>query len=310
MKFHFAPLQGYTDAAYRKFHNEIYGGCIDFYYTPFIRIEKGEPRSKDLRDLDISDIDRTKLIPQIIIKDVDEFNQLVNLLSSRGYNKIDINMGCPFSLQVKHGKGAGLLDNPTKIEQIAHSITEYPHIEFSIKMRIGNTENTQWKDIQRIINNTPIKHITLHPRTAKQQYSGQPNIDAFAEFYENTAHPIIYNGDIVSINDISKIVNLFPNLAGVMIGRGLLSRPSLVMEYINDTEMSSIQRMELFLKFHDNLFEYYQHHLHGEAQILNKLKTIWDYNESMIGHKLFKLIKKSSSINKYNQIIDTISELC
>lgn len=308
MKFHFAPLQGYTDAAYRKFHDEIYGGCIDFYYTPFIRLEKGTPRSKDIRDIDNKDIDRSKLIPQIIIKDVDEFNQLVNLISSKEYNKIDINMGCPFPLQVKHGKGAGLLDNPYKIEQIAHSITKYPHIEFSIKMRLGNTDTTQWKDIQATINNTPINHITLHPRIATQQYSGQPNIDAFAEFYENITHPIIYNGDIVNINDISNIVNLFPNLAGIMIGRGLLSQPSLIMEYINNKEMSSNQRIELFLKFHDKLFEYYQNKLHGETQILNKLKTVWDYNESMIGHKLYKLLKKASSIKKYNQIIDAISE--
>ena len=221
---------------------------------------------------------------------------------------IDINMGCPFPIQVKHGKGAGLLDNPAKIEQIAHSITKYPHIEFSIKMRLGNTVATQWKNIQAIINGTPIKHITLHPRIATQQYSGQPDIDAFTEFYENITHPIIYNGDIVTIYDISNIVNLFPNLAGVMIGRGLLSRPSLIMEYINNNELSSNQRVELFMKFHDKLFEYYQKKLCGEAQILNKLKSIWDYNESMIGHKLYKLIKKASSIKKYDQIINTISK--
>ena len=51
MKFFFAPLQGYTDAAYRRFHNETFDGCIDSYYTHFLRVEHGDVRAKDLRDI-------------------------------------------------------------------------------------------------------------------------------------------------------------------------------------------------------------------------------------------------------------------
>ena len=51
MKLYAAPLQGFTEATWRNIHNEIFGG-IDSYVTPFVRIEKGEIRSKDVRDIE------------------------------------------------------------------------------------------------------------------------------------------------------------------------------------------------------------------------------------------------------------------
>ena len=50
ISIHFAPLQGYTDAAFRRLHHELWGG-ITAYYTPFVRIEKGAFRRKDLADI-------------------------------------------------------------------------------------------------------------------------------------------------------------------------------------------------------------------------------------------------------------------
>ena len=56
LKILFAPLQGYTTGIYRKAHAEIFGG-VDAYYAPFLRIENGKPREKDLRDLEIANAD-------------------------------------------------------------------------------------------------------------------------------------------------------------------------------------------------------------------------------------------------------------
>lgn len=45
--YFFALLQGYTDAAYRNAHARNFRG-IETYYTPFVRLEKGEVRTRDL----------------------------------------------------------------------------------------------------------------------------------------------------------------------------------------------------------------------------------------------------------------------
>ena len=49
LPIHFAPLQGYTEAIYRQAHARIFGG-VESYYTPFVRVEHGEIRKKDMRD--------------------------------------------------------------------------------------------------------------------------------------------------------------------------------------------------------------------------------------------------------------------
>lgn len=47
MKLYAAPLQGFTEAPWRNLHQEVFGG-IDAYYTPFVRMEKGEFRNKGM----------------------------------------------------------------------------------------------------------------------------------------------------------------------------------------------------------------------------------------------------------------------
>ena len=64
----FAPLQGYTDAAYRRAHWECAGG-VGEYYTPFVRIEKGVVRRKDLRDTDPEGNRGVPTVPQVIVRD-------------------------------------------------------------------------------------------------------------------------------------------------------------------------------------------------------------------------------------------------
>ena len=65
MKLYASPLQGFTEAPWRNIHHELFGG-IDAYYTPFVRVEKGEFRNKDIRDIEKENNKVTCLIPQLI----------------------------------------------------------------------------------------------------------------------------------------------------------------------------------------------------------------------------------------------------
>lgn len=81
LPIHFAPLQGYTDAAYRQAHACIFGG-IDTYYSPFVRVEHGEIRRKDIRDINPENNRNIHLIPQLIAPQPIMLEQIVSLLSS------------------------------------------------------------------------------------------------------------------------------------------------------------------------------------------------------------------------------------
>lgn len=301
-----APLQGYTDVAWRHFHADIYGG-IDTYFTPFLRVEHGVVRSRDLRGIVSPLNDNNHIVPQILFRDVDEFDVLVYAVTHSGYREIDLNLGCPFPPQVKHGRGAALLSRPDTLKVIRERmIDKYHDVSFSAKIRLGMSDSHEWKDFIEQINLMPLSHLTVHPRIANQQYTGTLDMEQFGEILLASAHPVIYNGDLVSIETVKDIVNRYSRLDGIMIGRGLLLRPSLAAEWSSGKEMAVSDRIAAILKFHSALFDYYSDNLCDEAQILSKIKPFWDYLEEDIGRKTAKAIRKSTSINKYLSALQTI----
>lgn len=299
LPIYFAPLQGYTDYAYRNFHNKIFGG-IEGYYTPFIRVERGELRKKDVRDASLVNDSTSKIIPQVIAKDSCELDFLVSSMLAMGHNRIDINMGCPFPLQTKKCRGAGLLSAPERVKEILDYINNKHEVSFSIKMRLGNNEANECLELLPLLNSARLVNIIIHPRIATQQYKGDLNMDVFETFINNCDIPVIFNGEIKSINDIEKIEMAYTKLAGIMIGRGLLSRPSLAVEYSQRISLSDDELYYKVIDFHNEMFEHYSQQLQGDSHLLMKMKTFWEYLEPLIGHKKYKLIKKAISISKYN----------
>lgn len=306
LEIQFAPLQGYTDAAYRRFHNEVYGDSIGCYFTPFIRIEKGSIRAKDLKDVLPENNVGVNLVPQIIVNSVDEFNFLVDAITSFGYSQIDINVGCPFPLQTNKGRGAGLLPKIDVIKDIFTEVCKRVGVLFSIKMRLGLNDRNESFKLLPIINDTPLRQVVIHPRIGSQQYKGIVDKEAFAQLYDGIIHPVVYNGDIQSIEDIENIAMCYPKLESVMIGRGLLTNPSLGMEYRQGKTLSIEQKLTLYKELHDKMFDYYKNVLQGETQLLMKMKSVWDYQEPIIGHKVLKSIKKSTTIAKYRAAVSAI----
>lgn len=299
LPIHFAPLQGYTEDVYRRLHQEIFGG-VDVYYTPFVRIEHGEVRSKDMRDVRPEFNEEVNIVPQVIASDAKELLKLISILQPLGYQRIDVNMGCPFPLQTKHGRGAGLLANKDKVKEIAEVIKDHDSIDFSVKMRLGLDASNQWEDIMPILNDTPLKQITVHPRIATQQYKGELMIDEFERLLGMCKHPIVYNGEVKSVSDIKRIEDTYAgSISGIMIGRGLLARPSLAYEYKNDRELTDAELMQKIRELHSRMLEHFQNIIPGEPQQLNKIRTFWDYMEETIGRKQWKKVKKAGNMKNY-----------
>ena len=295
---HFAPLQGYTDDVYRRIHHELIGG-IQTYYTPFLRMEGGGMRSKDMRDIRPEFNEGVPVVPQIIVKSMKEFEYLVGIVEEKGYTRIDLNLGCPFPMQAKHGRGSGLLAHTDIIADMAQSIASKKHLQFSVKMRLGWENADEWRPVLDILNEPPLQQITLHPRIGTQQYKGALDMQAFEACYQACKHPLVYNGDITSVADIHRIQQAYPQLAGIMIGRGLLARPSLAIEYASGKEQTWEERRATLLEMHSQLQAHYEPILNSEAQLHNKLRTFWEYMENELGRKPYKKIMKSGNLRNY-----------
>ena len=295
---HFAPLQGYTDDVYRRIHHELIGG-IKTYYTPFLRMEGGGVRSKDMRDIRPEFNEGVPVVPQIIVKSMKEFDFLTKTVKEKAYTRIDINMGCPFPMQAKHGRGSGLLAHVDIVEEMAKAIADQKEIQFSVKMRLGWENDEEWRPVLDILNHIPLEQITLHPRIGTQQYKGSVSTEAFEEFYALCKHPLIYNGDVTSIEKIKQLEEMYPNLAGIMIGRGLLARPSLAMEYTSGVELPWEKRRPALLEFHNRLKAHYETTANSESQVHNRLRLFWEYMEEELGRKVYKKIMKAGNLKNY-----------
>ena len=129
----------------------------------------------------------------------------------------------------------------------------------------------------------------------------------FEEFLKASKNPVIYNGDLRTPTDVAKIAQQFPDIEGVMLGRGLLGRPSLAAEVAEGKEWSHEQRIESMKKFHRRLLNHYEETLQGDSQVLSKIKPFWEYAEDEIGRKAWKAIKKATNIPKYHSALPLIS---
>lgn len=307
MKFHFAPVQGHTDAPYRHYHNLIYGNRLT-YYTPFIRLEEGKLRKRDVKDFTSPLNNDAPNVPQIIFRDEKELTSLVELMKQQGVTRLDLNMGCPFPLQTGHGRGAATVANVALGQAVKDTINANPDIDFSVKIRLGMTAPDEWKVLLPYLNDTRISQLTVHPRVARQQYSGELYLDQFGEILSQSANPVVYNGEIRTPQDVEKITSLFPQLEGMMIARGLLARPSLVSEIADGKEWSREERLETMLNFHKQLLNHYSEELCGDSQIISKIKPFWEYAEDEIGRKAWKAIKKAGNMAKYHSAVALISQ--
>ena len=82
----------------------------------------------------------------------------------------------------------------------------------------------------------------------------------------------------------------------------------LCEEILSGNRINSKEKLERFSDFHYRLYEYYHGILLGPGHILNKMLQLWEYFSKSFSnsHKVYKLIKKSKSIEKYDFAMHSI----
>lgn len=284
-----APIQEYTDVAFRNAHCNTIGG-IDEYYTPFIRLENNSISKRSAVDIAPANQHCTNVVPQILVKDKEETRRLISMFENMDYKRVDINLGCPFPKVVKSGYGAGMLAKPQDIREVLTEACQNSKLQISVKMRLGIDNPATCLELLPIFNAFSLANIVLHARTAVQQYNGMPDIGAFKRFMEKNRNVVIYNGDICNdTNGMDKI----------MIGRGLLANPLLPRQLRND----KIDGLCLLQQFHTMYIaecrQLYQ-------QPLLKLKLLWEYLLPNSDKRLRKAIQKSRTMDEYLSVTEEL----
>lgn len=300
-----APMRGFTDAIYRNTLDELFGG-IDVMVAPFISSVKGmRIKPKLLKDVLPENNRRRSLIPQILGKSAEEFIVLAQALYDLGYGTINWNLGCPYAMVAKKQRGSGLLPYPERIDAFIETVLSAIPNRLSVKVRLGRFQRKELFGLMPIFNRYPLTEIIIHPRTGVQMYTGNVDLDAFQTCARRSVHPVVYNGDIVSLNSFLEVKQKIPHPSAWMIGRGVLANPFLP-EIIKSGRTTIVNPMERFRKFHDRLYDRYAERLSGPSHLLQRMKGLWGYLARHLegGDQLLKQIRKATKIDVYQVTVN------
>ena len=302
----FAPMQGYTDALYRRIHHDIVGG-VDEYFTPFVRFDKGTIRSRDRRDIDVVANEGVPTATQLIANGREELVPLLDMIEENGLERVDLNLGCPFPMQTGRGRGAALLLSTERVREMMEEAEKRGGLRLSVKMRIGMNTKSEGLAVAQVLNDFDLKMVTVHARLGVQQYGGSVDEDAFDEVMNVLRHKVVYNGDIKRREDIDRVRGRWPGLHGVMIGRGLLARPVLAVEWKKDMTLKESEILGVVLRMHERLYVTACQQLQGDQQVLGRLRAFWEYQKPLIDKKVYKRLMKTTSLRNYDEAVRSLS---
>ncbi len=315
MMFSFAPMQGLTTNVLRCAHAECFPG-MDWYYTPFLTAHQ----TMHFKKREIKDIlpERNAHVP-MVVQILGNRAELVAWAAAEifgyGCRELNLNLGCSMPTVAKRGKGAGFLKNPDLLDCFfeklfvclekeyglrAVSGPELPDeksIHFSVKTRIGTFDASQADELTRVYNRYPLSRVIIHPRTAKELYSGKPDLYCFEKMLEKSTHPVCYNSDINGIEDYQRFTERFPTVDEMMIGRGLIRNPALVRELQGAAPLTVEEdRHYCQLAYRCYLEEY-----PDPRQAIDKMKGLWSYHGSWYSgrEKELKAIQKARTVQDY-----------
>lgn len=300
-----APLKGVTDAIFRTAYAEFFSG-IDWAIAPFLTTIKGTcVKPSHLRQVLPENNRQMPVVPQIISKTAGNFILLAQALFDLGYSSVNWNLGCPYPMVARKGRGSGMLPNPESVTAFLDQALPAMTGRLSIKMRLGRHGPDEIETLLPLLNDYPLDSITIHPRTGVQMYSGRPNLEVFEKCLTLTRHRVIYNGDIVSRAGFVRLQMRFPQINTWMIGRGAIKDPFLpaAIKGQSDKDQVSLQR---FRGFHDALFARYRSVLYGPSHLLGRMKGLWSYfiNGFQDDHKFRKKILRTQTVDHYHDVVN------
>ncbi len=272
-----APMQGLTEVMFRRVYEECFPGAIALAVSPFLSLTHGNLADAWDKIEDVlpeNNVGSIPVIPQILGKEPDEFIALGNRLYELGYSELNWNMGCPMRKVAAKHRGSGILPYPDEVRSILDNVLPQLKPRLSVKVRLGLKSTDDIFRLIPVLNDYPLASVTVHPRLGRQQYNGHPDLDTFARVLPMLKASVVYNGDIVTGADARGIRERFPGVADLMVGRGVLYRPTLPLD-IADPDRDTSNDLRLAAHFIERLVQEILSTMPSDQARIRKIKEYW-----------------------------------
>ena len=217
-----APMAGITDLSFRRIAKSL---GADLVTSEMVSAEGIVRQSGSTRSLLNSHPDEKPLAIQLFGSDPSVMAEAATIVAAEGADIIDLNMGCPVPKVLRQGAGAQLIRQPKKVAQIVDSVRRVVSIPLTVKTRSGwSKSKINILEVARVAEDAGADALTIHPRTARQGFSGKADWYLIAKVKQAVTIPIIGNGDVCRPEQIREMKQL-TGCNGVMIGRGAMGNP-------------------------------------------------------------------------------------
>jgi nifR3 family TIM-barrel protein len=210
--------------------------------------------------------DEHPLAIQIFGSDPAVMAEAARMVEAAGADIVDINFGCPVRKVTKTGAGATLLDDPQHACRIVDAVARAIDVPVSVKMRRGLENGSRaCLEVGPMLVAAGAQTLTLHPRSAKQMYTGVADHALTAELVEAVDVPVIASGD-VDTRAKAQAVLAATGAAAVMIGRAAQGNPWALREILlgGDEQPSGEEVVaELVLFMRETIRELGERRAHG-----------------------------------------------
>jgi len=300
MRYDFAPLEGLTDSIYRRLHHKYFPG-VDRYFTPFFSPTVHRALTpREARELPPADSIGFSVVPQLLTKVPEDFLWMAVVCRDRGYEEVNLNIGCPSGTVTAKGKGSGMLRDLESLDSFLDTVFASAPLPISIKSRIGFEFSEEFSEILQVYNRYPIKELIIHPRVRAAFYNGPVDMDSFRYALQESKVPVCYNGSLRTRDEISAFTAEFPSVDSIMLGRALIADPGLL-----SPRSTTADKLE---SFHGELLEEYTREFGGTRNAMFRLKENWRYWLCKFEdpEKLGKRLRKATDVDEYKAITQGI----
>jgi tRNA-dihydrouridine synthase B len=217
-----APMAGVSVQAFRRQGRRFGAGLVCSEMVSCAGLQHGNERT--LGYLRIGR-DETPLAVQIFGSEPGVMAAAARMVEDAGADIVDINFGCPVRKVTKTGAGATLLEDPDRACSIVGAVAEAVSAPVTVKMRRGVVEGSRDAlEVGPRLVEAGAAALTLHPRSAKQMYTGTADHSLTAELVERVDVPVVASGDVTSRARAQQLLDE-TGCAAIMVGRAAQGNP-------------------------------------------------------------------------------------
>ena len=273
-----APMAGVSVQAFRRQGRRYGAGLVCSEMVSCAGIE--HRNEKTLGYLRVG-ADEHPLAIQIFGSEPAAMAEAARMVEAAGADVVDMNFGCPVKKVTKTGAGAHLLEDTALAFRITEAVAAAVSVPVSVKMRRGVEDGSRaCLELGPRLVEAGAAALTLHPRSAKQMYTGYADHTLTAELVSLVDVPVIASGDVTS-REKAHAVLASTGASAVMVGRGAQGNPWAIREIVlGDAEQPSREEVaaELIVFIRETVREL------GERRASGFLKKFYGW---YLGHGRF-----------------------